>query len=318
MKIKLLFILLLSSLMLLTAAIPVMGADSPAQTVWKMLVPQSTSSLPLMLMAQDDPLPGIDLQIEVFINHPTALAALLKGDAQLLYTGTSQGWSNYLDGSPIMIVNTGVWGVSYLMGKDASLKSFADLKGKRLALPFPGAPLDFQTRYILKQKGLDPDKDVQLSYSPFPQTVPKLLAGELDVAPLPEPLASTVEKKGILRLIDYKVAWADVTGGNQFSPQVSLFAAQNFCQSNAALLREFMTQWQHANERVQAQAGDIAKQFAEALGSPAAIVEPSIKNTLFQVPAFAEHQKHVLDYYNLVKTVFPEDRPLKDDFFFKP
>ena len=41
----------------------------------------------------------------------------LRGDADLLYTGTSQGWENRLGGSPIVIVGTGVWGVSSLVGQ---------------------------------------------------------------------------------------------------------------------------------------------------------------------------------------------------------
>jgi ABC-type nitrate/sulfonate/bicarbonate transport system substrate-binding protein len=99
-----------------------------ADTV-KILAPKSTSSLPLLQLAADDPLPGIDIQTETFINHPQALALLLKGDVDFLFTGTSQGWNNYLDGGPMVMINTGVWGVSYLIGKDASIKTLADLKG---------------------------------------------------------------------------------------------------------------------------------------------------------------------------------------------
>ncbi len=70
-------------------------------------------------------------------------------------------------------------GVSSLVGKDPSIRGFADLKGKRIALPFPGSPLDFQSRALLVFEKLDPDKDVMISFGPFAQSVQRLMAGQL-------------------------------------------------------------------------------------------------------------------------------------------
>jgi NitT/TauT family transport system substrate-binding protein len=288
--------------------------------ILKILVPQSTSSFPILLLAQEDPLLGIDIQAETFINHPRALALLLRGEVDLLLTGTSQGWNNYLDGSPIVMMNTGVWGVSYLIGKDALIKNFSDLKRKRIALPFPGSPLDFQTRYILRKKGLDPDKDVQLSYSPFGQTVPKLIAGQIDVAPLPEPLATDmVTNKGLLRLIDYKEAWAEVSGGDPLSPQVSLFATKTFSQQHQETLKALIDQWRTASQTVTEHPGEIARQFPEVLSMPASVIEPAIQNTLFFVPSIPENRDRVISYYNTIREFLPESGPaLAEDFFFSP
>jgi NitT/TauT family transport system substrate-binding protein len=286
----------------------------------KILAPKSTSSLPLLQLAADDPLPGIDIQTETFINHPQALALLLKGDVDFLFTGTSQGWNNYLDGGPMVMINTGVWGVSYLIGKDESIKTLADLEGKKLALPFPGAPLDFQTRYMLEKQDIDPDKDVDISYSPFPQTVPKLLSGQVDVAPLPEPLATNlVNGKGMLRLLDFQQAWAEVTGGDPKSPQVSLFTTKTSLASHADLIASLVEAWTEATAKVRENADDVAAQFAEELGVPAPMIAPAIQHTLFWLPSFEENQQRVLAYYDLVNTSLPEPKAaLTDAFFFQP
>jgi NitT/TauT family transport system substrate-binding protein len=286
----------------------------------KILVPQSTSSLPILVLAQHDPLPGVDIQAETFINHPRALALLLRGEADLLLTGTSQGWNNYLNGGPVVMINTGVWGVSYLIGKDSSLRNFSDLKEKRLALPFPGAPLDFQTRYILRKQGIDPGKDVRISYSPFGQTVPKLIMGQIDVAPLPEPLATNmVNNKGLVRLIDYKEAWAEVSGGDPLSPQVSLFATKTFGDQHKELLQEFMAHWKEAVHSVQEKPGEIAQQFSELLSMPASVVEPAIRNTLFFVPSISENKERIISYYDTIREFLPEDSSsLRENFFFSP
>lgn len=286
----------------------------------KILAPKSTSSLPLLQLAADDPLPGIDIQTETFINHPQALALLLKGDVDFLFTGTSQGWNNYLDGGPMVMINTGVWGVSYLIGKDESIKALTDLKGKKLALPFPGAPLDFQTRYMLEKQGLDPDKDLEISYSPFPQTVPKLLSGQIDVAPLPEPLATNLVKgKGMLRLLDFQQTWADTTEGDPKSPQVSLFTTKTYLADHADLIASLVEAWAEATTHMQENAENVAKQFAEELGVPAPMVAPAIQHTLFWLPSFEENQQRVLAYYDLVNTSLPQPKAaLTDTFFFQP
>lgn len=286
----------------------------------KILVPKSSSSLPILLLAQEDPLPGIDIRADTFINHPRALALLLREEIDLLLTGTTQGWNNYLNGGPVVMINTGVWGVSYLIGKDSSIKRFSDLKGKRLALPFPGSPLDVQTRYILRKKGIDPDRDVQISYAPFGQTVPRLIMGQIDAAPLPEPLVTNmVKNKGLVRLIDYKEAWARVSGGDPRSPQVSLFSTKAFSRQHKELLKDLTAHWRTTVQRVQENPAEIAQQFSEPLSMPASVIEPAIHNTLFFVPSIRENKERVLSYYTVIKEFLPEDSPpLKEDFFFSP
>jgi NitT/TauT family transport system substrate-binding protein len=304
--------------LLLTAFLVGTAVPASAEQL-TILVPKSTSSLPLLLLADQDPLEGVDIRTETFINHPQALVRLLRGEVDLLYTGTSQGWENHLDGGPLVMVNTGTWGVSYLMGRDAEIRSFADLKGLRLAVPFPGSPLDFQTRTILRRKGLDPDRDLTISYAPPPQAAARLLQGRIDVAPLPEPLATTLEmNKGLVRLIAYTRAWAEINGGEAASPQVSLFATRSFSVSRAALITSLVQAWRLASEEVVVDPGPAAVLFAPVLELPPALVAAAARNTLMDVPSFAENRRLLCDYYQAVKQQLPGERPpLKDSFFFQ-
>jgi NitT/TauT family transport system substrate-binding protein len=304
---------------LLLAAVLVGAADSAAARELTVLVPKSTASLPLLLLAEQDPLPGVDLRVEVFINHPRALARLLRGDADLLYTGTSQGWENHLGGGPLVLVNTGTWGVSYLMGRDPGIRSFADLKGLRLAVPFPGSPLDFQTRTILHRQGLDPDREVTITYASPPQAVGQLLQGQIDAAPLPEPLATSLEAdKKLVRLIAYTRAWAEVSGGEAASPQVSLFATRSFSREHEALIAALVAAWRLATEQVAADPEAFARSFAVFLELPPELAAVAVRHTLLKVPSFAENRRLVLGYYAAVKNQLPGARPpLREDFFFR-
>ncbi len=77
---------------------PSRAAPASGPQKLRILVSQSTSALPFLLLAKENPLPGVSLTVDVYASHPQALALPLRGDAQLLLTGTSQGWENRLDG----------------------------------------------------------------------------------------------------------------------------------------------------------------------------------------------------------------------------
>jgi NitT/TauT family transport system substrate-binding protein len=308
----------LSILLLVPACASWADSTTPARV--RVLVSQTTAALPLLLMARDRLAPGVELKVDFFANHAQALAVLLRGETDLLLSGTSQGWENRLDGSPIVMLDTGVWGVSSLVGRDPSIKGFADLRGKRVALPFPGSPLDFQSRALLSFDKLDPDKDLTISFGPFAQSVQRLLSGQLDAAALPEPLATLVVKKnGLLRLVQYSQAWARFTGGDPQSPQVSLFATEGWARDHAPVIASVISAWNTASRTVSASPEAAASAFAVALAVDPAILEEAARNTLLAVPSPAENKARVLAYYQVVSKYLPAGpRPLDDRFFFAP
>lgn len=312
---------LIAALLSVLAASEPCIAEPPLQAL-RLLVPPSNSSLPLLLLADMDPIPRIDIQAQAYLNHPQALAMLLRGQADLLLTGTSQGWENYLSGGPILMINTGVWGISYLIGsRDCPpIRRISELAGKRIALPFPGSPLDFQTRSLLHRHGLNPDRDCTILYSPLPQTAALLLQGQIDAAPIPEPMASElVINRGLRRLMDYKQAWASAFGGDPLTPQVSLFTTRSFASENTEILQELVLQWRAASEQVVKDPAGAAGQFSGFLGYSEAVIAQSVPNTSFYVPSLQENRHRVKNYYEVVKLYLPGKRgELKEEFFFSP
>ena len=300
----------------ITAVFPLTAQQ---KAVVRLLTSQTTAALPFLSMAQEQAVPGVELKVVFFANHAQALATLLRGDADLLYTGSSQGWQNRMDGSPIVMIDTGIWGMSSLVGKDPGIKGFADLRGKRIAMPFPGSPLDFQSRALLAHENIDPDKDLTISFGPFPQSVQRLMSGQLDAAALPEPLASTVVKKnGLVRLVEYSKAWARLTGDPR-SPQVSLFATTSYASSHAAVIAAFVKAWDAATQRVVASPEAAAARFAVDLATDQAILEEATRNTLLAVPAPGENRDRVLSYFRTVAPYLPEgSKQIDSTYFFIP
>jgi ABC-type nitrate/sulfonate/bicarbonate transport system substrate-binding protein len=187
-------------------------------------------------------------------------------------------------------------------------------------MPFPGSPLDFQSRALLAFAKLDPDRDVTFSYGPFAQSLQRLQAGQVDAVALPEPLAtSLVRQNGLKRLVDYSRAWARLTGGDPRSPQVSLFASDQYASGHRSLISSIVTAWDAATRAVNADPAAAASRFASALAVDAGILEEATRNTLLAVPSPAENRTRVLAYYALVAPYLPAgNRPLDNRFFLVP
>ncbi len=188
-------------------------------------------------------------------------------------------------------------------------------------MPFPGSPLDFQSRALLSFEKIDPDKDVAISFGPFAQSVQRLLAGQLDAAALPEPLATHGgEKKRpaapgavFRRLGAFHGRRRAVPAGEPLR-HGGLRAG-----SRGDHRVRCLSAWDAASRRVTAAPSAAASQFAAALAVEPGILEEAARNTLLSVPSPAENKARVLAYYEIVSRYFPAGpRPLDERFFFGP
>lgn len=83
------------------------------------------------------------------------------------------------------------------------VKEAKDFKGFKIGVPFPFSMHNLLIRYYLAAGGLDPDKDVQISPVPPPDSVAKMSAGEIDAMLMPEPFnqRAVFEKIGYIHML---------------------------------------------------------------------------------------------------------------------
>jgi nitrate/nitrite transport system substrate-binding protein len=74
-----------------------------------------------------------------------------------------------------------------LANKHKDVKSAADMKGFKFAVPFDYSMHNFLLRYVLAEAGVDPDRDVQIRAVPPPEMVANMRAGNLDGYLGPDP-----------------------------------------------------------------------------------------------------------------------------------
>jgi NitT/TauT family transport system substrate-binding protein len=152
------------------------------------------------------------------------LAALKKGDADIAVVSANHVVHNNASGGAAMVLvgNTGYNYSAFLA--EASIKSAADLRGKKIGSGEPGSTPDQLTRLALKKLGVDPDKDVTLIHFDEGRNtdrVRSLLAGEVAGMMVTAEAMYELEKTGQLdrlnRLTDHKQLKIYAGGGADYA-----------------------------------------------------------------------------------------------------
>lgn len=115
---------------------------------------------------------------------PPGAAAGITALAESRYPGTFKVFGLQGGGIKVGMINDGL-----IVSNASTISSFKDLKGKSIGT-LPGIQWKTITRYILRQNGLDPDKDVRINEIAVPMHIPSVVAGTVDATLSLEPVGS--------------------------------------------------------------------------------------------------------------------------------
>lgn len=124
---------------------------------------------------------------------------------------------------------------SFVVKADSAIKSFADLKGKKLG-HLPGIQWQTISRDILAKNGLEAGKDVTLVDLAIPLMVPALASGQVDALLAIEPAPTIAVAKGIGKVV-------------QQSPTIQ-YIANPFYAGVGDITTKFMTESPDATEKI--------------------------------------------------------------------
>lgn len=146
---------------------------------------------------------GLDAEPIVLRGSGEASKAMIGGSIQIAPIATPTVINAALAGSDLMILAHTMPGVIHALMVKPEIKRIEDLKGKRIAVTTYGSLTDFLVRYIVKKKGLIPDKDVALiQLGGDNERIAALKAGAVDGAALSYPGYGRAQKLGFAMLWD--------------------------------------------------------------------------------------------------------------------
>jgi len=156
-------------------------------------------SIPLAYMVENNSLASVakETTLDIWAN-PTQLQAIITGgQGDFVSLPTNSAATFYNKGISLQILDSSIWNILYVITTDSSVQSMADLKGKKVVVPYQGAVPDAIFQVALTRQGIDPDKDIEIFYAADPvQGSQLLLSGQEKYALLSEPSATSVILKG--------------------------------------------------------------------------------------------------------------------------
>ncbi|MSP37355.1 MAG: ABC transporter substrate-binding protein [Deltaproteobacteria bacterium] len=223
-----------AAILITLAAISLFNKNAAAQSATLRVIfypPWNISKLP-MYMARDAGIferNGLKITWTNPGSNEKLLAALKNGAADIAVVSANHVAQNNASGGPTMLL-VGNTGYNYsAFFADSTIKSAADLKGKKIGTGEPGSTPDQLTRLALRKLGIDAGKDVTLI--PFDEgrntdRVKALLggtvAGMMITAETMYDLEKTGEIKKLNRLTDHKQLKIYAGGGADYAISATL------------------------------------------------------------------------------------------------
>ena len=211
---------------------------------------------------------GMDLEIVTGFGADKVMTAVISGEADIGFMGAEASVYAYQEGANDAVVNfaqlTQRAGNFLVAREEMSDFQWTDLKGKKVLGGRKGGMPEMVFEYILKQNGMDPQKDLTIDQSiDFGATAAAFTGDDsADFTVEFEPSATALEKEGA----GYVVASLGVDSG--YVPYTSYSTKESYMKEHSDVIQKFTGGLQKGMEYVQTHTPEeiakvIAPQFPE-------------------------------------------------------
>lgn len=208
-------------------------------------------------------------------------AEVIKGDFEIaaVPVNLASVLYNKTEGK-IKIAGINTLGVLYVLENGDTINSVSDLNGKKIYATGQGSNPEYTLRYILKQNGIDPDKDVTIEYmAEHAELAAQMTAGTVTLGMLPEPnVTSVMLNNGDVRVaLDLTKEWKTVSGTDLV--QGCIIVNAEFAAKYPNAVKTFLEEYKNSVDFVNNNVDDAAALIEEAGIVPkAAIAKKAIPN----------------------------------------
>lgn len=175
---------------------------------------------------------GLDVEL-LFTGGGRAIASLLGGDTPIITVGGPSVIAARLAGSDALITAHIFDTILYSLIVQPEIRTWADLKGKKIGASRFGSATDFALRYVLKQNGFDPLKDVVIfQIGGQAETLAALKAGSISGGVIASPATAEAKRLGMRELVNMGNLGVEY-------PQTTIATTERFLRSNRETVLRF-------------------------------------------------------------------------------
>lgn len=194
-----------------------------------------------------------DQIVSKVVNGEVDGAAVPSNLASVLYNKTKGG---------VKLVGVNTLGVLYIVENGNTIKSIKDLKGKTVYASGKGATPEYILNHILKENGLDPEKDLKIEYKAQHNDLAALVASKkAEIAVLPEPFVTTTKMKNkeLNIQLDLTKEWEKVAKDNGKLAMGTLIFRKDFIEKRNEDVKSFLDNYKKSVEFVNANKEEAGK-----------------------------------------------------------
>lgn len=240
---------------------------------------------------------GLDVTATDIPGGPKAMAAVIGGSGEIGNLAYFHVMKAVQKGSDLVAFACPLnqWPMAYLMKPDMMQKKgitinspvdekIKAMKGLKIGVTSPGSGTDVIPRAFLKNRGIDPEKEVFIvPFGPIGAGVAAFEQGKIDVFQWSSPMPEMLEAKGVGKVI-FNMSKGDVPEFNGYMWD-SYFTTRKFYKENretvVAFTRAIMKAIQYINDNKKGTLEVMQKTFSEASQD---LIEKSYYNILPAIP----------------------------------
>ncbi len=271
--------------------------------VVKVGVPAGVTAMSMLGAMREEERGPISFEFDIIPTPDLIAAKLINKEVDFIVLPTNLASILYNKGVEYKLAGSSIWGTLYMISSE-EITDWADLKGKEIYTIGRGLTPDVMLRYLLENKGINPDEDVTITYlSGATELAPTFISGRSTVSVIPEPMLSAVlmKKPEANVVFDFQKEWAGITGTGESYPQASVMVQNAFVEAHPqavqAVLAEFERSAKWINEDTEA-----AGAFAETLdmGLKKAIVVNAVERSNIRFVGVEEAKPEIETYLSVL------------------
>ncbi len=244
-----------------------------------------------------------EVTFETWPDAKAMRADIDAGAVDLCIIPTNVAAGLYNGGSPLRLLCVNMWGILHVLSHQPIDDGWAALRGKRLAIPLKGNMPDTIFCTLAARAGLDLAQESVTYMDSYLAAQDAVLAGDADVAVLPEPVASAAAAACAHRCLDLQQEWAVLTGRPPRFPQAGAVVPADMNEVELSVLLDVLDDaldWMATNADA---AGNLG---APLLGLDAGIIAASLWATAWLSMTGDEAREELAFFYGVLMESSPD------------
>jgi NitT/TauT family transport system substrate-binding protein len=218
----------------------------------KFVTPDGLTAMAVAKLIKEKPevKEGYNINYTIEQSSDSLVTSVMKSEPDVAIVPSNVAATVYNKNQEYKIAGTIGFG-SFYIGTTNENQTINDLKGKEVYNIGKGLTPDIIARAILKDKGIDIDKDINFSYvNTVNELAPIILAGKTQYAVIPEPALSTVQSKNdkFNIMLDLNEEWKKINNSQYGYPQSTIIVKKELCENDKEFVNELLKQVEEAEK----------------------------------------------------------------------